>query len=624
MTSYRGLASFTPAPPPGGDTTQYIFGLSFKVTQPGVSLDGWWWYCDIANGQDNHAEDFALWQATGAGSGTYIANSKVTSGTFVQGWNFIPCSTSIPLTSGVEYRAVKTVNKSLASATTYCHTANFFDTGSGNAGAVNGPLTIFAYNGASTNPEPAGDGQMVFVTSAIDVTANYPSSQFNESWYGMDVQVSTVDAVNSSVVQPVRLVSPSLQYPIRLTPQRLTNKPNVYVQGLPANISAVAPAGIIPYAAYAFNEGGGTVIKDYSGNGRNMTTAGTNTWVPGLYYTNAFQAGITGSDGAFFNTASNEPLLSGDVTVMVWFKHTTGATTLSHAGGLYGGAGTARLAVWSYRSLSGTASSPEFTIRDSAGTITSAGQNGSAADGNWHHAACVYHANGLIESYRDGILIQSITPTANPIGATINQVTVGSSFSGAFAQAVVQDMRIFGSALTATQITTFMNTPVTSVPPVTQTTAQVPNVNYPLRYYAQTLRQQNFASIPGVLLSGLTSSVHAASNFGTVKESLSASPPNVSVSPSAISLKVVIPAHLSAVTSASSFGQLRTSISLSPVSVNVISVVGSEQILVPPVSEVIVTSPVGSVSITGQAAPITKWRVHLEKPRKSHLIGRSY
>ncbi len=192
MPSYRGLAAFTPAPPPT-DATQYVFGLSFKATSPGCQLDGWWWYCDIANGQSTAAEDFALWQVTGAGTGTYIAGSVVTSGTFVQGWNFIPCATPIPLTSGQEYRAVKTTNKSLAGSLNYCHTADFFDTGSGSAGSVNGPLTVFAAPGAGTNPEPSGDGQMVFIVpgSTPNATTNYPTSEFQQSWYGLDIQIST-------------------------------------------------------------------------------------------------------------------------------------------------------------------------------------------------------------------------------------------------------------------------------------------------------------------------------------------------------------------------------------------------------------------------------------------------
>lgn len=200
MGTYRGLAGFTPNPPAGGDTSQYVFGLSFKVTRAAMQLDGWWWYCDITNGQDNHPEDFGLWHATGLGAGSYVAGSKVTSGTFAQGWNFVSCASPIPLTSGQEYRAVKTVNKAMASATNYCDTANFFDTGSGGSGGVNGPLTVFAFPGAATNPEPAGDGQMTFIAGANDVTANYPVNQFNETWYGLDVQVSDASPPGSGLL----------------------------------------------------------------------------------------------------------------------------------------------------------------------------------------------------------------------------------------------------------------------------------------------------------------------------------------------------------------------------------------------------------------------------------------
>ena len=190
MTTYR-LYPATNGPAAGaGDPSQYVFGLSFKVTSPGLSLQGWWWW--VANtAQTGDAEDFALWEATGAGTGTYVTGSKVTSGTFTGGqWNFVACNTPIPLTSGQEYRAVKTV--ALANiGPAYTATANYFDTGGGGSGIVNGPLTGFAYPGAGTNPEPAGDGQMVFNSGATDVTTQYPASQFNETNYWLDVQVGT-------------------------------------------------------------------------------------------------------------------------------------------------------------------------------------------------------------------------------------------------------------------------------------------------------------------------------------------------------------------------------------------------------------------------------------------------
>jgi len=194
MTTYTGLKGLYDGQfSLSSDPASVTFGLSFKVTSANMQLDGWWWYCDISGGQGNGAEDFALWQSTGAGTGTYVASSKVSSSDFSQGWNFIPCSSPIPLTNGQEYRAVKSNNhKDGTEVVTYAHVTHLFDTGSAAAGVVNGPLTIFSAPGNATNPEPRGDGQMVFGSSGNDVTANYPSSQFNQSWYGLDVQISDV------------------------------------------------------------------------------------------------------------------------------------------------------------------------------------------------------------------------------------------------------------------------------------------------------------------------------------------------------------------------------------------------------------------------------------------------
>lgn len=195
MTIYTALKqTFTPSGVVASDGSQQLMGISFKVTSANMQFDGWWYYCDVASGQGSAAEDFALWQVTGAGAGTYIAGSKVTSGTFSQGWNFIPASSPIALTSGQEYRAVRSVNKAGTGTRPYSFTSHFFDTGSGSAGAVSGPLTVFSASGNATNPDPSGDGQQVFTTSSpvTDVTTGYPTGQFNAAWYGMDVQVSDI------------------------------------------------------------------------------------------------------------------------------------------------------------------------------------------------------------------------------------------------------------------------------------------------------------------------------------------------------------------------------------------------------------------------------------------------
>lgn len=217
------------------------------------------------------------------------------------------------------------------------------------------------------------------------------------------------------------------------------------------------------YAAYACNEGSGTVITDYSGNGRSMTISGTgNTWVTGHGpYPLAFLGGSSGTAGAQWNGGSADAALAGDVTVMCWAQSSNGATGQSFAAGLYSAAGTARLAMYSYRSLSGTAASPELTVRNGAGGGPfSIGVNTTTADASWHHIAAVYHSAGTVDLYLDGTEVVTAANVTSAIGTTVQFLGVGSLLPGSGANSAVQDFRVFSSALTSASITAYMNATV--------------------------------------------------------------------------------------------------------------------------------------------------------------------
>lgn len=216
------------------------------------------------------------------------------------------------------------------------------------------------------------------------------------------------------------------------------------------------------YAAYAFNEGTGSTVTDHSGNGRDMTVSGTgNTWPAGVNYPAAFLAGASGA-GALWNNGSADPGLSGDVTVMCWAQTANGATAQSFAAGVYSTPSTARMALYSYRSLSGTASSPQLTARNSASTVFSIGANGTSADASWHHFAAVYHSAGTVDLYLDGTEVVTGASVTSAIGTTVQYLGVGSLIAGNGAQSAVQDLRVFDTALTGADIATFMATPVVS------------------------------------------------------------------------------------------------------------------------------------------------------------------
>lgn len=234
------------------------------------------------------------------------------------------------------------------------------------------------------------------------------------------------------------------------------------------------------YAAYACNEGSGTVITDHSGNGRDMTVSGSgNAWVTGLgSYASAFAGATSGGGGATWDGGATLAALAGDVTVMAWYQDlgASPATQQAFAAGLYTSSGLARLSIYAYRSLSGVGASPQFTVRDNVPNLYSFGVNGTTADGSWHHVAAVYHSSGVFETYLDGVLVGTYN-AVNPIGVNVRYVALGNTMSAAGLEVAVQDFRVFDSALTGADVAIYMATPVVSDPGTGAVTAHKARVS---------------------------------------------------------------------------------------------------------------------------------------------------
>jgi Domain of unknown function (DUF4082) len=159
-----------------------IVGTLFKVTAPGLSLQGYWyWRADTAQ---SASPSFALWQATGHATGTLVAATSVSgSGAIAGQWNFYPLTTPAALTASTAYKAV------------YGVTGNFLDTpsqfnsgGVYQAGITTGSLFAFSDH-TGTAGDAFADEQSTFDTSTSNPAAVYPigfSSGFN-GW--VDVQV---------------------------------------------------------------------------------------------------------------------------------------------------------------------------------------------------------------------------------------------------------------------------------------------------------------------------------------------------------------------------------------------------------------------------------------------------
>jgi hypothetical protein len=212
-----------------------------------------------------------------------------------------------------------------------------------------------------------------------------------------------------------------------------------------------APAVTLPtaYAAYNFNENTGTVATDSSGGGHNLTVANA-TWVAG--HTGSALSNTTATDGASSSTLT---VPTATISYMAWIKPlqlTANATNLAF--GFFNG-GSTRAAIFTQRG--------DFPPNNVLQADLFVNGNLSAVGGNaltlntWTHVAVTYDGS-VIKLYQDGTLLTTSGVTVGAIGSSsVFYVAGGNSLN---TQVVVDDLRIFNTALSAAQITVAMNTPV--------------------------------------------------------------------------------------------------------------------------------------------------------------------
>jgi Domain of unknown function (DUF4082) len=204
MTIYNPVRDSGPASPSvTNDATQYVFGLSFKISSACV-INGIWWYVSSTQYTNSAGtENIALWQWNGT-QWAYVTGSMTAAGTYSTGWNLLSFSSPVSLSASTSYMAVKAVDGNRSNLV-YSSTGNFFSSGgAGQNGFSEGPVTVYSSsnpNGTS-NQEPWGIGQCVFIPATITVntalTSNSAFSTFNAGWYGLDVQISTTSTLQGT------------------------------------------------------------------------------------------------------------------------------------------------------------------------------------------------------------------------------------------------------------------------------------------------------------------------------------------------------------------------------------------------------------------------------------------
>jgi hypothetical protein len=218
-------------------------------------------------------------------------------------------------------------------------------------------------------------------------------------------------------------------------------------------------------AAFGFEDGAGTTAVDSSGDGLTGTLNGA-TWVTTGKYGKALSFNGTSN---WVTVADNSLLhLTSAMTVEAWVYPTASATDWSTA--VLKERGTTGLA-YSLYAADGAAKPPAGYI-DKSGTDYNATGTSVLPLNTWTHLATTYNGSA-IRLYVNGAQVASRSVSGTIASSTSPMRIGGNSVWGEYFKGLIDEVRVYNTALTQAQIQTDMNTPVVSGPDTTPPTVSV-------------------------------------------------------------------------------------------------------------------------------------------------------
>jgi len=220
-----------------------------------------------------------------------------------------------------------------------------------------------------------------------------------------------------------------------------------------------ATTGLV--AAYSFNEGSGTTVSDLSGNGNTGTVTGA-TWSTSGKFGKALS--FAASRKAYVTVPDSASLhLTGGMTLEAWVNPST----------LTGS--------WRTVLLKERAGSIAYALYANNGSNRPVGQVYTAAEqssagtaqltrNKWAYLATTYDGTSL-RLFVDGTQVSSAAVSGSIVSSTGLLKIGGNAIWGEWYDGMIDEVRVYNRALSATEIQTDMNTPVVqdSSPPSTPT-----------------------------------------------------------------------------------------------------------------------------------------------------------
>ena len=254
------------------------------------------------------------------------------------------------------------------------------------------------------------------------------------------------DGGTSTAVNPSHTYQAAGSYMVRLTVSDGTNA----VQSTGISITVINPgSGLV--AAYGFEEGNGSAVADTSGTGNAGTIVG-GTWASGKFGKalafNGTNAMVTINDSASLDLTSG-------MTLEAWVNPKT--------------LGGWRDIIFKDTDIYFLMGSTPQGQPDLGGSFASANVYGTAAlaTNTWTHVAGTYDGTTM-RFYVNGVEVASLAQTGT-INTSSGALTIGGDASnGQYWSGLIDEVRIYDRALSATEIQADMNSPVvagTAPPP---------------------------------------------------------------------------------------------------------------------------------------------------------------
>lgn len=265
-------------------------------------------------------------------------------------------------------------------------------------------------------------------------------------------------------------------------------------------------------AAYNFDEASGSVL-DRSGNGHSFTLGG-NTQRTASGHTNN---GANNAGGGTAATLSASPSWSqtSNRTVMLWMKDPQNTTQWA----LRWNVVSINSGAWGFL-INGT--SVDCQARNSGGFVRASATR--PTDGLWHHYAATYDGTN-VRMYLDGSLTstQALTAPLRSDADTIDLLETTSTLT------IVDDIRMYDTALDATAITAAMNTPVVDA----GTSVSAGNAAVGWAAQGATTKVSASGGAPAIGWTARTATTKESPNVGAAAIGWAAQTPQVAESPHA-------------------------------------------------------------------------------------------